>query len=74
MNRIITVQNYSMYITGQCTQPTGKIEPPTNSRTSELFGRLSFPTARKYSRNLSNLFASKYSGSSFSIEKSNGSA
>ena len=38
--------------------------PPTNSLTIELCGRFCESIHKKYSKNLSNLLASKYSGSS----------
>ena len=43
---------------------TSKQLPPTNSLQIELFGNLSLLTPKKYSKNLSNLLASKYSASS----------
>ena len=43
---------------------TSKQLPPTNSLQIELFGNLSLLTPKKYSKNLSNLLASKYSAPS----------
>ena len=54
--------------------PTGKMEPPMNSRMRELRGTSSDESPRKYSRNLRSLFASGYSGASWGMAKRSGSA
>ena len=48
--------------------------PPTNSLTIEFVGSSSLPIPKKYPKNFRRRFASKYSGSSFLIPNSNGSA
>ena len=48
--------------------------PPTNSLIIELLGRSSLLIPRKYSRNLSSLLASSYSGTSFGIPNNADSA
>ena len=53
---------------------TGKILPPINSLARELFTMSSGGIGRKYSRSLRRRFASGYSGASFAMAKSWGSA